>query len=790
MTGILGINARNLLYIKPYNKKKVIRLADDKLKTKHFLSARGIPVPKLYGVIKDKEELEKFDFGALPNSFVLKPNFGYGGEGIIVIVNKREEYWVTEGGKKYTKEDLKEHILDILDGRYSIANMSDWAFFEQRIITHDSLKPYSSEGLPDIRVVVHNLIPVMAMLRLPTYESEGKANLHMGGLGVGVDIAKGEATYITYKNKIIDEIPGVGPIRRFKIPFWDEILMIASRVQLMTNLGYLAADIALDQNGPVLLEINARAGLSVQIANLAPLRKRLERIEGVKVATPEKGVRIAKDMFGNVIEKQIKEVSGKEIIGTRETIELLVKNEIFHVNALIDNHIERSYISKKIVEKLKLLEKETDYDPEKNTLKLKFNLANKRIQTIAKIIDITQEDTEFVVGKRDLGQFLIDPSRKQENILKGLSEIKEIEKTKEKEKNQKKKINYYDIDQKLIKIDKKIKLIFYLTPINLEEEKLKFFKNFTINPQFLYADFPYEFEKIKAELMKIETDDSPLGKLFNKKKQEIQLKLELLERIGTVEFSAYSEKLYGNVDSLIVKEAEERIKNRGANNQGKIQAKEAKLLFEKKFEEYGLKEWKVRFKKNMVSDCSASKGNTLFLKESASFSEERIKKLIAHEIEVHILTKENGKYQPYEIFSRGLAGYLETQEGLAIVVQDKALGIPADKSFLASDSLIAVSEAEKGSFVDVFNKLLSFNISMERAFNLAVKVKRGLSNTKEKGGFTKEISYFKGAKKVLDFLNKGGDLKSLYIGKIALEDLDLIKKIPNIVPPKYYPNWL
>lgn len=788
MTGILGINARNLLYIRPYNKKKVIRMADDKLKTKHFLSARGIPVPKLYGVIKDKEELEKYDFASLPNSFVLKPNFGFGGEGIIVIVNKREEYWVTESGKKYTKENFKEHILDILDGRYSIANMSDWAFFEQRIITHDSLKLYSSEGLPDIRVVVHNLIPVMAMLRLPTVESEGKANLHMGGLGVGVDIAKGEATYVTYKNKIIDEIPGVGPIKRFKIPFWDEILMIASKVQLMTNLGYLAADIALDQNGPVLLEINARAGLGVQIANLAPLRKRLERIEGVKVATPEKGVRIAKDMFGNVIEKQIKEVSGKEIIGTRETIELLVKNEIFHVNALIDNHIKRSYISKKIVEKLKLLEKETDYDSEKNTIKLKFNLGNKRIQTIAKIIDITQEDTEFVVGKRDLGQFLIDPSKKQENI-KGLSEIKEIEKTKEKEKNQK-KINYYDVDQKLIKIDKRIKLIFYLTPINLEEEKLKFFKNFTINPQFLYRDFPYEFEKIKAELTKIETDDSSLGILFNKKKKEIQLKLELLERIGTVEFGAYSEKLYGKVDAEMVKEAEERIKNKRVNGQEKIQAKEAKLLFEKKFEEYGLKEWRVRFKRNMVSDCSASKGNTLFLKESASFTEERIKKLIAHEIEVHILTKENGKCQPYEMFSRGFAGYLETQEGLAIVVQDKALKIPIEKSFLASDSLIAVSEAEKGSFVDVFNKLLSLNISMERAFNLAVKVKRGLANTKEKGGFTKEISYFKGAKKILEYLNKGGDLKSLFIGKIALEDLDLIKKIPNIVPPKYYPTWL
>ena len=158
------------------------------------------------------------------------------------------------------------------------------------------------------------------MLRLPTKESEGKANLHMGAVGVGIDIAKGQATYCTYKNKIIEELPeGLGKIRGLKIPYWDEILNISSRVQLITNLGYMAIDICIDKNsGPVLLEINARAGLGVQIANLAPLRKRLERIEGVKVTTPAKGVRIAKDMFGNIVEKEIEHLSGKQIIGTEE----------------------------------------------------------------------------------------------------------------------------------------------------------------------------------------------------------------------------------------------------------------------------------------------------------------------------------------------------------------------------------------------------------------------------------------------------------------------------------------
>ncbi|MBU1151893.1 hypothetical protein KJ632_03660, partial [Patescibacteria group bacterium] len=362
--GILGINARNLLYIRPYNQKKAIKLADDKIKTKQFLAAREIPVPKLYGSIKEHIELEKFDFNTLPESFVIKPNNGYGGEGIIPVIKKIGRHWVTASGKELDKEDLKNHIDDIIDGRFSISNIADTAFFEQYIVADDLLSKYSYEGLPDIRVVVHNLIPVMAMLRLPTKESEGKANLHLGALGVGIDIAKGEVTYITQKNKIIEKIPNdLGSIKGLKIPFWNEILHIASKIQLITNLGYLAVDIAIDKNsGPVLLEINARAGLGVQIANLAPLRKRLERIEGVKVQSPEKGVRIAKDMFGNIAEKNIKQFTGKEIIGTKEKVKIIQKKGTFKIEAKIDTSKDRSILDEEVALKHGLLDNMEDYN--------------------------------------------------------------------------------------------------------------------------------------------------------------------------------------------------------------------------------------------------------------------------------------------------------------------------------------------------------------------------------------------------------------------------------------------
>ena len=201
--GILGINARNLLYIRPYNKKKAIKLADDKIKTKQFLSTRDIPVPKLFGIIKNPLELEKYDFNSLPAAFVLKPNHGFGGEGIIPIIDKKDDYYITAGGKRITEEEIIDHIHDILDGRFSISNVGDSAFFEQYIVSDDIVGKFSYGGLPDIRIVVHNLIPVMAMIRLPTKESDGKANLHLGAVGVGIDIARGETTHIVHKNEII-----------------------------------------------------------------------------------------------------------------------------------------------------------------------------------------------------------------------------------------------------------------------------------------------------------------------------------------------------------------------------------------------------------------------------------------------------------------------------------------------------------------------------------------------------------------------------------------------------------
>lgn len=794
--GILGINARNLLYIRPYNPKKAIKLADDKIKTKQFLSAREVPVPKLYAIIKNSEELSKFDFGVLPHSFVLKPNNGYGGEGIIPIISQKNGLFITAGKKELTKQDLQDHINDILDGRFSISSISDSAFFEQYIISDERVGKYSYEGLPDIRVVVHNLIPVMAMLRLPTRESRGKANLHMGAVGIGIDIAKGEATHITYKNKIIDTLPdNLGTIRGAKIPYWDEILLIASKVQLVTNLGYMAVDIALDKNsGPVLLEINARAGLGVQVANLAPLRKRLERIEGVKVTTPTKGVRIAKDMFGNTVEKEIANISGKEIVGTEEEIELILKKGVMRLMVKIDTGKERSIIDEEIAEQAELLEDTDNYDDEKSTLKLKFNLKNKRIQTIADVERIPSKKFKMIIGARDLKNFLVDTNAN----IKEKNREGELRRTEERQAPKitqvKPKINFYDIDQKLLQIDNKIKLLYHLRPTNLEEEKTKFFNNTNYNPQFEYPSLKFDPLELVDQLNKIEIDDSPLGKLFEFKKNEISNKIALLEAIDQANFTDISISLFGKPEGEDIKKCLELIKeldkDESKSDKALYDAEEAKQKFEKVFNEYELKNWKVKIKEAMVADCVAGKNNRLFIRGDAKFSRERIESLIVHEIETHIITAENGKMQPYETFNRGLANYLTTQEGMAMYNVEKQRHVPFTTNYKALAHVIAINKAIDGSFSETFNHLISLGISEKQSFRSALKAKRGLSDTSKPGAFTKDFIYYKGYKQIKEFIKDGGQLKELYIGKFNIEDLETVKKIPGIKEARILPKWL
>ena len=355
---VLGMNARNLKYIRPYNLRSAKKVADDKLLCKRILKRASIPVSKLVSKIKNKEELDQFDFSSLPSSFVLKPNMGFGGEGILVVYGRKKKennIWVKADRAPVTEHDLRVHIQNILDGTFSRTGTPDSAFFEERIKLSKIFKPYSYKGVPDIRVIVFNRVPVMAMLRLSTETSGGTSNIHQGGIGVGIDMATGVTTTAVQFGKLVENLPQKRlPLKGIKIPYWDEILKFAIKAQDVSGVGFLGADIAIDRDrGPVFMELNARPGLEIQNANQSGLLTRLKRVTGLKIKKITRGIALAQNLFGGEIEEELEEISGKKVIGTKEMVMLIGKNnKELTVRAKIDTGAYSTSIDSGLARKL------------------------------------------------------------------------------------------------------------------------------------------------------------------------------------------------------------------------------------------------------------------------------------------------------------------------------------------------------------------------------------------------------------------------------------------------------
>ncbi len=282
--GLLGMNARNINYISQYNDRSLYPLVDNKLKTKQLIKKHGLQAPELYGYIQYQGEIKNIlDILPKDKGFAIKPARGSGGKGILIINAREGDCFVKPNGEKLTEQEIKRHVSNILSGLYSLGGKDDIALLE-RLITFDKVfEKFSFEGVPDIRVIVYRGYPVMAMMRLSTSASDGKANLHQGAVGVGIDIATGKAISAVQFNRPVEEHPDTEvTLSTLEIPHWSKILDLASASYDMTNLGYLGVDIVLDEEkGAMLLELNARPGLAIQIANAQGLVKRLNWIDRV-----------------------------------------------------------------------------------------------------------------------------------------------------------------------------------------------------------------------------------------------------------------------------------------------------------------------------------------------------------------------------------------------------------------------------------------------------------------------------------------------------------------------------
>lgn len=285
-SGILGMNRRNIAYISRYNDRQFFPLVDNKLTTKLVARQAGLAVPDLIGVVRTQHEIAgvEDDLRGL-NEFVAKPAQGSGGKGILVIIDHENDSYQKASGEQISLEQVKRHLSNTLSGLHSLGGRTDVAFLETLVRVDPLFNRYSYEGVPDIRIIVFQGVPVMGMLRLATKSSDGKANLHQGAIGVGLDIATGNAVCAVQYNELITHHPDTGAeLADIRIPGWTDLLHLAAKCYEVTELGYLGCDIVLDRNrGPLILELNARPGLSIQIANNSGLLPRLKQIENSKL---------------------------------------------------------------------------------------------------------------------------------------------------------------------------------------------------------------------------------------------------------------------------------------------------------------------------------------------------------------------------------------------------------------------------------------------------------------------------------------------------------------------------
>lgn len=420
---ILGMNARNQLFV-PLNPPRAKAICKSKYATKLLLQSRNIPTASIYGILGTLEDVEDFEWGKLKKDFVIKPTNGHAGKGVIAFRNQHAdgEHWTDVVGKTWSLEDMKLHCSDILSGQYSTHGSNHNVIVEERVPIHPKFIKYTYKGTPDVRVVVFNSVPVMAKFRLPTEESQGRANIGQGALMTGVDIATGITTHaVAHKTQLIQYLPGTKlKLNGIRIPFWNQVLNTAVEAARAAELMFTGVDLFIHpEKGPMVVELNAYPGLSIQIANKAGLRRRLERVQDLNVLNTEHGVKIGQSLFAENFSDKIQANGEMPILDTVETIVVYgEKKQKTEAKALINTGRYRSAISSNLAKDLGLIDvddllwfQQVAGEGKRPVVNMKLRLKGIPIATSVVVSKKLNKNPEKVeIGRKDLAGFVIRPN--------------------------------------------------------------------------------------------------------------------------------------------------------------------------------------------------------------------------------------------------------------------------------------------------------------------------------------------------------------------------------------------
>ncbi len=419
-SNILGRNGR--YQYTALNSAEAKKYGFSKLRTKELLRGHKIPTAELYHVFDHPNDLDLVHWKNLPTPFVIKPASGSAGKGIRIIEEhlNQSDLWLNNQGEELTTDDLRLHVHNILDGEFSTWGTNHKAIIEEKVVAHPILTKLSYQGTPDIRVIVFNSIPIMAMARIPTEESRGRANLDQGAIALGIDLASGITTHGVYgKKKVINRFPQPPhkKVRGIKLPYWRETLKVAVQAANAAGYKYMGADLFIhEEKGPMIVELNGFPGLSIQIANDAGLKRRLERVEGVDVRNAEHGVRIAQALFAEIFLEEEGDTRGTTIIPYRPRLQIFDESDQPHtVDGLVNTSRYRSAISQELAEKLGhfdiedlLWRQQERIEGKVPVVEVKFKLKDREVETamvVIKRLNRTRHKVEL--GRRDVQGFLV-----------------------------------------------------------------------------------------------------------------------------------------------------------------------------------------------------------------------------------------------------------------------------------------------------------------------------------------------------------------------------------------------
>ena len=350
------------------------------------------------------------------------------------------------------------------------------------------------------------------------------------------------------------------------------------------------------------------------------------------------------------------------------------------------------------------------------------------------------------------------------------------------------------VDHTLALLSSGVRFILDVTPVDADDHRADFLAGTVHEPPFTYRDLEADPDVLEAQLDHAPVDvveDPTLADLLRGKQRELRLQLEMLRARGTEDFRQLSVELYGAVGPTLRRAAEELVERLEVPS-GPVEMMSAEgflMLAEAEIALYREQDPDIGIHAEVRPDVSGVlvEGDTLLISEDASIAAVRGDALLHHEVGTHLVTQVNGSGQPVRTLGSGLAGYDETQEGLAVLAEVGCGGLTAFRLRQLAVRVLTVHRMLSGaSFREAHTALVDAGVPAGAAYSTTMRIYRA-------GGLTKDAIYLRGLLDLLDHLRSGGDLELLFLGKFALRDLPLVQDLHDrgvLCPARLRPRWL